>query len=40
VDAGLYRAASSGTVIEMAIEEGNPRTRLQLLVEIEGSFRW
>jgi hypothetical protein len=42
-DAGvahIYQSASSGTVIEVAMEEGNLRPRLQLLVEVEGSNRW
>jgi hypothetical protein len=39
-DAGIYRAASSGTVVEVAMEVGNPRSRFQLLVEVEGADRW
>ncbi len=42
-DAGvthIYQSASSGMVVVVAMEEGNLRPRLQLLVEVEGSTRW
>jgi hypothetical protein len=39
-DAGIYRAASGGTVVEVAMEVGNPLSRIQLLVEVEGADRW
>ncbi len=39
-DASIYLAASSGVVVDVAMEDGNPRPILQLLVEIEGESRW
>jgi hypothetical protein len=39
-DASIYLAASSGEVIDVAIEDGNPSPKLQLLVEIEDDSRW
>ncbi len=38
--ADIYLAASSGTVVEVAIEEGFTRPRLQMLVENEGVTQW
>ena len=43
IDAGvadIYQPTSSGTVIEVAMEEGIPRPTLLLLVEVEGRTRW
>jgi hypothetical protein len=43
IDAGvadIYQPASSGTVVEVAMEEGSLRPRLILLVEVEGRTRW
>ncbi len=37
--ANVYQAVSSGVVVNVAIEEGSPNPRFQLLVEIEGNFR-
>jgi hypothetical protein len=39
-DASIYLAAGSGVVVDVAIEDGNPKPKLQLLVEIEGESRW
>jgi hypothetical protein len=38
--AEIYQAVTLGTVIEVAMEEGSPRPRLQLLVEVDGRSRW
>jgi hypothetical protein len=37
--ADIYQPASSGSVIEVAMEEGNPSPRLQLLVKVKGRTR-
>ncbi len=36
----VYQAASSSVVVNVAIQEGSRNPRFQLLVEIEGNFRW
>lgn len=38
--AEIYQAVSSGTVIEVGMEEGSPRPRLQLLIEVDGRSCW
>jgi hypothetical protein len=38
--ADTYQSISSGTVVEVAMEEEFLRPRLQLLVEVEGRTHW
>jgi hypothetical protein len=37
---GIYQATSMGVIVDVAMEEGDSRPRLQLLVEVEGNNRF